>query len=212
MPIFEEVTLVRDLSLILEAGLVFYAMLFTLILIGRWIKTKRRSFIDLRNAWAIFLFGMALNSTAFLIGDFYIVEEAVRLLWTKAGYIALMLALVAFFLAVERIMPYNSRHVFSIPCLFFAGITIFSTRDFLVYLAASVAAVTFAGIIVFFNYARKNTSGEIKEGINVMIAGFVTGFAGFIIRSETIFYLFGELVHITGAVLLLVGIGLSYRR
>jgi hypothetical protein len=189
------------------SGLVFYTLLFTFILIGRWLRSRRKSLLDLRVAWSIFLFGMALNSTAFLIGDFYIEIESLRLVWTKIGYISLTLALAAFFLAVERIMTYNTRHSFSIPCIVISSLTIFSTREYLVFFALSASVVAFIGIFVFFNYAQKKTSGEIKNGINVMIAGFLVGFAGFITRSETIFYLFGELIHLAGSFLLIVGIG-----
>lgn len=208
MPVFEEVTIVRDLSFFLDAGVVFYSIIFATIFLGRWIKDPRRSILDIRFAWVIFFVGMSLNTSSFIFADLYFTAEPIRINFTKAGYLSLTLALIAFFYSIERIMPYRTQHAFSISGIIIAALIALSPRATLEILAAIISGVTFIGIVLFFVYSRTNTSGDVRKDVNVLICGFTIGFFGFIARSDTVYNNIGEWVYIFGAILLVTGLGI----
>jgi hypothetical protein len=206
MPYFEEAGLVRDLVLVLNTGIILYSGLFALLLLGRWFNAPRRSLIDIRLAWAVFLLGVVANSFSFVMGDFYFHQEPLKTVWTKSGYISLILALVAFFAAIEQIIPRRTRHVLTGSGLAMVALTVISPIEFLTPIAASGAAVAFVGIFLFFDYSRKNTAGAVRTSVNQLIVGFVVGFVGFLGRSDAVYYSLGEGTYVFGASILFVGL------
>ena len=114
MPVFPPGDPIRDLSLLLMGGVVLYSILMSALLYRDWYNNQYRKVVDIQFAWATFLLGMAFNRGAFIFSDFYFVVEPYSILFTKLGYVGLILALSAFFFAVELILPYNTRNAFSI--------------------------------------------------------------------------------------------------
>ncbi|MHA2135808.1 MAG: hypothetical protein ACXAEN_18900 [Candidatus Thorarchaeota archaeon] len=206
MPSFETAGPIRDLVLVLDTGIILYSGLFAILLLGRWFRAPRRSLVDIRLAWAVFLIGVVANSLSFVMGDFYFQLEPLKTIWTKAGYLALILALVAFFAAIEQIIPQRTRHVLVVSGLTMAAITVISPPELLVPIAVSGAFVALVGTLLFFDYSRKNTSGAVRSSVNQLIVGFLVGFVGFLGRSDTVYYNLGEEVYVLGAVMLFVGL------
>ena len=206
MPVFESSGLVRDIILVLHFGVVFYTVLFAAVLIGRWVRDPKRALFDIRFAWGIFLSGMCLNTISFAIGDFYFNMAPMHILWIKAGYIAMILALVAFYFAMERVLPYPTHHAFSISGIIIATLIIVSPSHLMVYLALTMALITLFGIVLFFVHSRKGTTGEVRRDINRMTIGFLVAIIGFMGRADFVYYNIGEFVYLAGAALLVLGL------
>ncbi|MDF1541144.1 MAG: hypothetical protein P1Q69_19760 [Candidatus Thorarchaeota archaeon] len=49
---------------------------------------------------------MAFNTFSFVMSDFYFTGILESLIWIKTGYIAMMIALVGFYIAMEQILPF----------------------------------------------------------------------------------------------------------
>jgi len=208
MPVFESSGLVRDVILVLNFGAVFYTLLFAAVLIGRWIKDSKRTLLDIRLVWGVFLVGMSLNTLLFAIGDFYFNTEPAHTFWTKTGYMAMMLALVAFFFAMERALPYRTGHVFSICGLLSAGLTIVFPRNLIVYLAFAMSLVTVIGLVLFFIYTRSGTTGDVRRDTTRMTAGFLLAIVGFMGRSDFIYNNFHQSVYLSGNALYVIGLAI----
>ncbi len=206
MPVFESSGLVRDVILVLNFGVIFYTLLFAAVLIGRWIKDSKRTLLDIRLVWGIFLVGMSLNTLLFAIGDFYFNTEPAHTFWTKAGYMAMMLALVAFFFVMERVLPYRTGHVFSICGMVSAALTIVFPRSLIVYLAFSMSLVTVIGLVLFFIYARSGTTGDVRRDTTRMTTGFLLAILGYLGRNDFVYYNFHQSVYLSGTALFVVGL------
>jgi hypothetical protein len=150
--------------------------------------------------------GMVVNRGAFIFADFYFVAEPLNTMFTRIGYVGLILALSAFFLAVEAILPYDTKHIFVFAGLIHVFLAIIFPRDWMEIVAASIAMVTFVGIMLFLNYTMKNTSGKLKSSIEKIVAGFLAGFFGFILASDPVYYNLGEGAYIVGELLLVIGV------
>ncbi|MFW9919765.1 MAG: hypothetical protein ACFFED_09215 [Candidatus Thorarchaeota archaeon] len=210
MPTFDSsmIPFARDLMLILDSGTVFCASLFGLILIGQWYKGEFRRFVHLKLAWSVFFFGLLANTIAFIISAYWIIEEPLNTRWVAVGYVSLILALTAFFFAMERILPYRTRHAFSIVGLLFAIITLIIPRDLYVFVAFAAALLALGGILLFLRYSLKITSGDVKRNVEIVVASFLVGWIGFLFRSDFIYYTLGEVFYVIGQILLLVGIAI----
>ncbi len=149
---------------------------------------------------------MCLNTIAFAIGDFYFNIAPFHLLWIKAGYIAMILALVAFYFAMERVLPYPTHHAFSISGIITAALIIVSPSHLMVYLALAMTLVTLFGLILFFIHSRRGTTGEVRRDINRMTIGFLVAIIGFMGRADFFYYNIGEFVYLAGAALLVTGL------
>ena len=97
MPAFPPGDVLRDLSMVLMSGVVFYSFLLSSILYREWHKNKLRKLTDIQFAWATFLLGMTFNRAAFMLADFYFNLDPWNTYFTKIGYISLILALTSFF-------------------------------------------------------------------------------------------------------------------
>jgi len=208
MPVFESSGLVRDIILVLNFGVIFYTLLFAAVLVGRWIKDSKRTLLDIRLVWGIFLVGMSLNTLLFTIGDFYFNTEPAHTFWTKTGYIAMMLALVAFFFAMERVLPYRTGHVFSICGILSAALTIVFPRSLMVYLTFAMSLVTVIGFVLFIIYTRSGTTGDVRRDTTRMTTGFLLAIVGFLGRSDFVYYNLGESVYLSGIVLYVIGLAI----
>ena len=206
MPVFESSGLVRDIILVLNFGVVFYTSLFAAVLIGRWIKDSKKALLDIRLVWGIFLVGMSLNTLLFAIGDFYFNTEPAHTFWTKTGYMAMMLALVAFFFAMERVLPYRTGHVFSICGVISAALTVVFPRNLIVYLAFAMSLVTVIGLVLFFIYARSGTTGDVRRDTTRMTTGFLLAIVGYLGRNDFVYYNFSESLYLFGTALFVFGL------
>lgn len=162
--------------------------------------------MEVKFAWSVFFLGMVFNTSSFILADFYLIEEPLNTLFVKAGYVSLMLALTAFFSTIERIVPYNTRRVFSLSGFAIATLTVFSPRSLLELLALSIAIVTFVGIMMFLVYTLRNTTGEVRRGIEQLVTGFLIGFVGFLGRSDLVYNNLGESFYILGSGMLVGGL------
>ena len=208
MPVFESSGLARDVILVLNFGVVFYTLLFAAVLIGRWIKDSKRTLLDIRLVWAIFLVGMSLNTLLFTIGDFYFNTEPAHTFWTKTGYMAMILALVAFFFAMERVLPYRTGHVFSICGILSAALTIVFPRNLIVYLAFAMALVTVIGFVLFVIYTRSDTTGDMRRDTTRMTTGFLLAIVGFLGRTDFVYYNLSEYFYRSGTALYVIGLAI----
>ncbi|MFX1579642.1 MAG: hypothetical protein ACFFBJ_08320 [Promethearchaeota archaeon] len=125
--------------------------------------------------------------------------------FVAAGYIALILALTAFFAAMEMILPYNTRHVLTMIGLVTAFMPLFIQRAYFEYLALFDAIIALIGIMLFLRYTLVSTAGDIRGSVRWVVIGFVIGWIGFIGRSE-IGYSLGELLYAISFLFLTTGI------
>ncbi|MHA2355317.1 MAG: hypothetical protein ACXADC_09100, partial [Candidatus Thorarchaeota archaeon] len=149
---------------------------------------------------------MVVNRGAFILADFYFITEPLNTILTKIGYVGLILALSAFFVAVEAILPYDTKHIFFIAGLLHVFLAIIFPRVWMEIVAASIAVVTLVGVMLFLNYTMKNTSGNLKSSIEKIVAAFLAGFLGFILASDPVYYNFGVGVYLVGESLLVIGV------
>lgn len=205
MPIFEEAGLTRDIFLILHSGIVFYSLLFGMIFLYQWFKDKYRKKLDLRLSWSIFFFGLAINSSFFIISDFWMTTEPMNTRFVASGYIALIFALTAFFAALEMILPYRTRHVLTLIGLGSTFLPLFIPRALFEVLALFDSIIALIGITLFLRYTWGSTTGDVRKSVQWVVVGFVMGWVGFLGRSE-VGYLLGEPTYAFSLSLLTVGI------
>ncbi|MGY5857952.1 MAG: hypothetical protein RTU63_01185 [Candidatus Thorarchaeota archaeon] len=206
MPVFPPGDVIRDLSFLLMGGVVFYSSLLAGIIYREWYKNKLRKFTDIQFAWATFLLGMVFNRAAFILSDFYFVTEPWNTLFTKIGYIGLILALTSYFFSMELLLPNNRRHIFSITGFIHAVLAAVFPRDWLNAVAISIGLITVVGVLLFLNFTMKNTSGEVRKSIKTIVAGFLIGFFGFIFASDMAYNAFGIGPYLIGEASLVVGL------
>lgn len=186
--------------------MVFYSILFGVILIGRWYSGQIRRLVDLRLAWSGFFFGLACNTCAFMIASYRVITEPGNTYWTMIGYVSLILSLTAFFFAMERTLPYNTRHAFTIVGLLSALVNLVLPRTLYTALALFASLLALFGIALFLRYSLQTTTGEVRKSMRYIVAGFVIGWFGFILRSDFVYYNLGEIPYLIGLILLLFGI------
>ena len=206
MPVFPPGDIIRDISFVLMSGVVFYSILLSGIQYREWAKNKLRRVTDIQFAWATFLLGMVFNRASFMLSDFYFITEPWNTFFTKSGYIGLILAITAFFFAMELIIPYKTRHLFFITGLIHTILTVIFPRDFLNAIAISIGLVSFLGVLLFLNFTMKNTSGDVGKSIKTIIGGFILGFFGFIFAGDMAYNIFGVVPYLMGEAFLLIGI------
>jgi len=206
MPIFDTLTLTRDLVLVLDAGVIFYSLLFVSTLVGQWLKSPLRKLNDARLAWAIFMGGMAFNTFSFIMSDFYFTGALESLLWVKTGYIAMMIALIGFFIAMEQILPFRTRNMFTISGIIVTSVTVFAPREWLTALALTASLIAFGMLILFFVYYLRATVGEVRSSLRMITIGIIIGFVGYLLRSDFIYSSLGEAAYTLGALLLFLGL------
>ncbi|MFW9788782.1 MAG: hypothetical protein ACFFE2_09110 [Candidatus Thorarchaeota archaeon] len=197
---------IRDLNLLLMGGVVFYSCFLAMILYGEWYNNPLRKVVDIQFAWATFFLGMVVNRGAFICSDFYYVLEPMNTFFIKLGYAGLILALSAFFFAIELILPYNTRHVFFVIGLGHVILAILMPRELLDIVAVSIALVTLAAVALFLNFTMKNTSGKVKKSIQTISAGFLLGYFGFIFSGDMAYDAFGMGLYLTGEAMLVIGL------
>ena len=206
MPVFIELSLVRDVVLVLHSAVVLYSILFSATFVTQWIRSPLRKLTDVRLAWAVFMFGMACNSFSFIMSDFYFTVDPGSLMWVKTGYLMMMVALIGFFLALERILPYRTRHLFTVAGVIVAFVTLLAPRELLTALALTASLVVFGILALFFSFYVKNTSGVVRGSMRMIFIGFLVGFVGYILRSDFIYDELGEPFYLLGAFLLVSGL------
>jgi hypothetical protein len=206
MPVFPPGDVLRDLSLLLMGGVVFYSSLLAVFLYREWYKNQFRKIVDIQFAWATFLLGMVVNRGAFILSDFYYVVEPLNTVFTKLGYVGLILALSAFFFAIELIIPSDTRHIFFITGLIHVVLAIIFPRTLLDAVAVSIAIFTLIAVMLFLNYAMKNTAGNVRTSIKTIIAGFLLGYIGFVLSGDMFFNIFGFGLYLIGETSLVLGL------
>jgi len=205
MPVFVEPGFTRDIFLILHSGIIFYAFFLGWIFLNQWFTDKFRKRLDLRLAWSIFFFGLAINSSCFLIADFWMTTEPYNTHFVAAGYIALIFTLTAFFAAMELILPYKTRHVLTMFGVVSTFIPLFIERELFEILALTDAIIALLGIMIFLRYTWGSTAGDVRRSVQWVVFGFVIGWIGFIGRSDT-GYSLGVPIYILSLLLLTVGL------
>jgi hypothetical protein len=148
---------------------------------------------------------MAANSIAFLLSSFWFIVEPTYTYLVATGYIALTLALTAFFFAMERIIPNETYHAFTFLGCFSAFITLLLPPDLYQVIALFIAILALVGIMLFLRYAFRNTTGDVRKTIKLVVFGFLIAWVGFLGRSDFTFYNLGIVLYSIATVLLLVG-------
>ena len=195
MPIFDQPGFTRDIFLILHSGIVFYAFLLGMIFFNQWFKDKFRRSLDLRLAWSVFFFGLSINSSCFIISDFWLITQPLNTQFVAAGYIALIFALTAFFAAMEMILPYKTRHLLTTIGVVSTFLPLFLPRALFEVLALTDAILALIGIMLFLRYTWGSTAGDVRRSVQWVVIGFVIGWLGIIGRSDT-GYSLGEPIYI----------------
>ncbi|MHA2424945.1 MAG: hypothetical protein ACXAEF_09170 [Candidatus Thorarchaeota archaeon] len=208
MPVFPPGDALRDLSLLLMGGVVFYSVLTSTLLYRDWYRNQYRKVVDIQFAWATFLLGMVFNRGAFIFSDFYLTVEPYSTLFTKIGYVGLILALSAFFFSVELILPYNTRNAFFVTCILHAILSVIFPKDWLNSVAVSIGLVTLVGVMVFLNYIMKNTSGNVRKSMKTVVLGFLIGFLGFVLSSDLAYNALGMGAYLIGEASLVIGLAI----
>lgn len=203
---FTELTLTRDIIIILHAAVVLYSGLFFGTFLNQWVRSPLRKLTDVRLAWAVFMLGMVLNTFSFIMTDFYFTVDPLALLWTKTGYLAMMMALIGFFLALERILPYQTKNLFTGSVILVAIVTVFAPREWLTILALTASLFAFGMLALFFSFYVKNTTGSVRSSMRMIFVGILIGFIGYLLRSDPVYYSFGEQYYILGATFLVSGL------
>ncbi|MHA1636034.1 MAG: hypothetical protein ACTSUZ_15900 [Candidatus Thorarchaeota archaeon] len=206
MPVFTDPTLVQDVVLVLHSAVVLYSILFSATFVTQWFRGALRKFNDVRLAWSVFMAGMACNSFSFIMSDFYFTVDPGSLIWIKTGYLMMMVSLIGFFFALERILPYRTRHGFTIAGAIVATITVLVSREYLTALALSASLVVFGILVLFFVFFVRNTSGVVKQSMRMIGLGFIIGFVGYLLRSDFIYIGLGEPIYLFGAFCLVAGL------
>lgn len=195
----------RDFVLLFYGGVILYSILFALILLGQWYKDKYRSLVNLRLSWSIFFFGMAINSAAFMLSSFWFTSDPIYTYFVAGGYVALTLALTAFFFAMERILPYSFHHGFTILGIASAIVTLIAPPSIYEFIALFIAILALIGIMSFLRYAFRNTTGNVRRNVKAIVAGFLIAWVGFIGRSDFTYLNFGATLYSIGTLFLLIG-------
>lgn len=116
-----------------------------------------------------------------------------------------MIALTAFYAALEMILPYKTRHVLTIIGIITTFMPLFIPRSFFESLALFDAILALIGITLFLRYAWSSTAGDVRKNVQWVVLGFLIGWLGFLGRSETA-YLWGESIYALGLIMLTIGI------
>ncbi|MHA1925225.1 MAG: hypothetical protein ACXABV_12715 [Candidatus Thorarchaeota archaeon] len=206
LPLFAPGDIIRDIILLMDGAIVFYSFLLGIVLLGQWFRSPFRTLVDVKLAWGLFFIGMVGNTSAFMLADFLYTTEPMNTLWVKIGYMCLILALVAFFSTIERMLPYRLYHGFSLTGLAGAVLTLISPRQYIEAVALFISIVTLVGVMLFLTFSIRNTSGAVRRSIGQIVAGFLIGFVGFLGRSDISYYALGELIYTFGASLMVVGL------
>ena len=72
----------------------------------------------------------------------------------------MMIALLGFFFAIEQMLPYNTRHVFSLVDGAIIVATVLAPFEFMTALALAASIVVFISLVLFLLYFVKNTAGR----------------------------------------------------
>ncbi len=199
------VPLVRDIVLVLDSAVVLYTLLFGVTLVLGWMRSPLRKLTDVRLAWSVFMFGMASNSSCFIMSDFY-TTGSVSLLWVKAGYVSMILALAGFCVALERILPYHLHHIPSAMSTVIAVTSALAPRELLTTLALVASVVAFGILALFFRFFVSSTTGSVRSSMRVILVGFLVGFVGYLGRSDFIYSGLGPQVYVLSGLLLVGGL------
>ncbi len=191
--------------LIIDSATAFCTLFFGALIFVRWLRSKNRRLIDLNLAWSVFYFGLFANTIAFMISTYWIIDEPFRTHWITVAYITLILSLTAFLFAIEQILPYRTHNTLSVASLVCMFIILMVPSSLYVPIAVITSALTLVGILLFLRYSFDITSGEIRRDIKIVTFGFLVGWFGYVVGSDSFYYAFGETVYIIGLIQLLGG-------
>jgi len=206
MPLFGSTDMVRDIVLVLDAGVVLYTFLFAGVFVAQWLKSPIRRWKDVTFVWALFMMGMALNSLFFIMSDFVFTQEPMMSIVTKAGYLSMMMALIAFFFAMEQILPYKTKHAFTTAGVILAAMTPLTPTAYLTLVALGGSLLTFIVLSAFLAYSVRSTTGVVRRSMQVIFVSFLIGFLGYIGRSDFVYYNLGSAVYVLAALFLVTGL------
>ncbi len=206
VPPFGTTDIIRDAILVMDSSVVIYTSLFGLVLLAKWFHSPVKRWTDATFSWALFMFGMALNSFFFILSDFVFTTEPLLSITTRLGYLFIMIALLALFLAMERIVPYLPRNRVSAFGLIITIVTIFIPYEMLTVMALLSSLTTLLVLCVFLIYAIRNTTGGVRHSMELIFISFFIGFLGFVGRSDFAYYNLGQGVYTFAALLLVIGL------
>jgi len=148
---------------------------------------------------------MAINSGAFMVSSFWFTEEPSYSIFVTIGYVALTFALTGFLFAMEQILPYRTRHIFSILGLISAFVTIIAPYSWYEIIALLIALLALVGIMFFLRHAFQNTIGDVRRNVKFVVTGFLIAWVGFLGRSDYTYNNIGETMYSIGTLLLVIG-------
>lgn len=206
MPTFETVTLVRDLALLVNAAVVLYSLLLGTIFILQWYRSSLRKLVDSRVAWALFMYGMAINSFGFIQSDIYALTDVDSTFWAKVAYVGLFIAISGFSFGVENIVNYRTFHIPTGMLLILGFFAAILPREQMIYTAYVGYVVMAILLVLFVNYYRGITVGDVKKNIERIWIAFLIGIIGYVGKSDFVYYNIGEYVYILSGIILVVSL------
>ncbi|MBD3405145.1 MAG: hypothetical protein GF411_03300 [Candidatus Lokiarchaeota archaeon] len=206
MPTFETVTLIRDLALLVNASVVLYSVLLGTIFVLQWYRASLRKIVDSRIAWALFMYGMAINSFGFIQSDIYFITPAESTFWAKFAYVGLFIAISGFSFGVENIVDYRTFHIPTGLLLVMGFFAALLPREQMIYTAYVGYVVMAVLLFMFIRYYRNITVGEVKKNIGQIWVAFLIGIIGYIGKSDMVFYNLGPATYIISGIILVISL------
>ena len=197
--------LIRDLVLVLDAAVVFYCVLYVFYLILGWAQGPVRRVTDIRLAWAVFMGGTAVRTFCFMQGDIYASLPTDYAFWVRVATLAMMAALVGFFGAVERVIPYKTRHAMTLSGAALVVIAVFTSPTMTKLLSFGSGVLAGIVIVLFFQHLRGYITDKTRLSYRLVSVGILAGFVGFLLHLDEVYYYLGPFVYVTGILILLLG-------
>ncbi|MBD3405711.1 MAG: hypothetical protein GF411_06220 [Candidatus Lokiarchaeota archaeon] len=195
--------LIRDMILALDAGAVFYSILYMGILFNRWFRDRVRKESDIRYIWSLFFFGLLGNISTFAITRLYPLELYMYDLLIRIGYISLIMAGTSIFVVLEKISNFKSKNIFSKSFTILSLVTIILPLELMGLLALFVSVLAISGLFYFINLSMKRISGNVRKNLDRIFLAIFLGFLGYVFRIEPFVELFGYEIYIIGGFLVL---------
>ncbi|TXT54210.1 MAG: conserved membrane protein of unknown function [Candidatus Thorarchaeota archaeon] len=193
---------IRDFILALDAGAIFYSILYMSILLHRWYRDRLKKEQDIRFTWSLFFLGLLGNLLAFSFTRLTELSTFVEMLLIRGGYISLILAGTSFFAVLERVADFQSKNLFSKVFAASCSLALIIPLDYVGVLAFLMSTIALGGFVHYLYLSIKRSTGLVRRILIRIIFGIIVGFLAYLIRVEPLILLMGNILHILSGILL----------
>lgn len=203
MVVFNELSIVRDISLSFLVLFIGFNIEFIVLFLYKWFRSPYKNFSDSRFLWTLLLTAFSLQQLFFLISDF-MVSGNEAMLFTNLGYLSVAVGIVTFIYIQENVLPFNTHKALTILSAVTLAVLMVLPRDLQMFLAVTLVAL-FGGIFILFSrYLLKVSTGRDKQLFLMFITGIVLIALGELLTAQLV-YQVSILFYPAGALLLLLG-------